>query len=237
MSKYLRFTEYRIIRVLMMEDLHVTAEQKFIFMLKERIDKLEDEMYHMKKKFEEHEGLESIHNASRFHYLNISYQGVKPKEEVLDIIFRNRDIYEPCFASWIVDDDENESDISIAIVTEKPLSCLVFKKLIVHDDIEINTYESIDYRMFRNLFFYESSKSLINFVDDAPMFYQACSMSGIVEYWWRYAYINDELAINPKMTNEPFTQSDNYSTNDNIQKDIHKRIYVDKDIAELVQID
>ena len=222
-----------------MEDLHVTAEQKFIFMLKERIDKLEDEMYHLKNKLEEHESLETIHNASRFHYLNISYNVSKiHKEEVLDTIFRNRDIYEPCFASWIVDDDENGSDINIAIVTEKPISSLVFKKLIAHDDIGVNTYESIDYRMFRNLFFYESSKSLINFVDDAPMFYQACSMSGIVEYWWRYAtYNNDEFAINTKMTKEPFTQSNNYSTSDCIQKEIHKRIYVDKDIAELLQID
>jgi hypothetical protein len=227
-----------------MDELEGTAEQKFMIMLKERMDKLEDKIASLEEKFKEHEDSDGNHSASRFHFFNISYKPVEQsetseclKKHMLDIIFHNRDIYEPCFATWKFVADEDDTSIKILIVTTDPVSSSKLTGSITHDEIEVISQDRLDYGMLRSLFFYDGVKCLVNYGEDAPMFYQQDGMKKKVEYWWRYIPEVVTGAINNViLTRDPFTSSDNYSASDMVQKYIHKCIYRDGDFAELLNI-
>jgi hypothetical protein len=220
----------------MIEEISGTSEQTFMIMLKERIDKLEDEVTSLRKKLEEHEALETIHNASRFHYLSLLHKKSLKLTDILNIVFRNRCAFEPVFASWKQynneDDDDDDCLIYIVIATSAPISYAVFQKLIEHEDIKIQNHESLDYAMLKTMFFCEHGS------EDVPRFYPSTNCDIQIEYWWRFCSDFDtDVDLNPYMSNDLFTISDNYGKSKLVQQYLERCIYSDKLFNDLLRFD
>jgi hypothetical protein len=222
-----------------MSDVWTTPDQRFMFMLMKRIEVLEDEISHVKTRFDQHEGQSNIHNATRYHYMKVCLIGhdIIGKEEmnnILNILFRNRVAFLPCFASWKI----TNNTLEIAFAVQDSLSVVVFRKYVEHNDMNIKQHIGLDYASFEKMFL---NKMLINDVDneiDPPIFhylYQE-NLETMLEYWYSRADgVCTDADLDWNTDNSLFTVSKNYKGSNSVlnQKYLTEEIYINSMLDKL----
>jgi hypothetical protein len=189
--------------------------------LEQTVMAIQSELETCKAHLKEHIAQPDIHSASKFHYIEVikDYsEGVSSKiatKEAMDIVFRNRNVFEPCFAAWYplydVDEVMNNHVTYFLIATIDTMSTLNFKKLIKHHSVMLE-HRSLDFALFKQ---FEMER------------FNSYTQGSKLEYWYydvneltnSYSW-NKEISTSqsPLMTNDQFSQSDNYIEGAEVQE-------------------
>lgn len=214
-----------------MEDIKSTPEQLFAIMMKERIDVLEDTVRQLQ---EDVKDLRLKSNQSLFHLFTLTINTVDDDEpcqslidSCLDDVFRHRDVYEPSFAAWTF----SSNTIRIAISLSEQIGEGQMKELIQSDGYTIENHNTLDFALFKELFYNES---VVEDDDNDAIFFPHPGFT--IEYWWRHTTDFDtDVDLYPHMTNQPFTKSDNYGRSASVQQYLREKIYVRKEWSDLLR--
>lgn len=205
--------------------------------LLKRIEQLEQKVYHLQEDITQcimelraHIHEKGIHNASKFHFIEAvkEFPSVVPDEDafsdIINILFRNRKEFLPCFAMWkVARDDGTLYVVSLLLSTYNPISTLEFKRLLFHHSMSID-YQSIDYGLFREI---ESKR----FRTCDLWYYDIKNLRNIYTDESIDKYLPETWSC--EMTDEPFTHSCNYKKDTRIQQFLEEYIR-DNDICALV---
>jgi hypothetical protein len=207
-------------------DIQGTSEQKFMIMLQERIDALEDKVRELSVQLDNQKNT----NKSLFYYFNIEAkeENIDNINDYLDEIFRNRNIFQPDFACWSHLDRFN--DFSIVMSISEPLSCATIEALLTSDKYTIMKTIPIDFALFKWLFYNDEDINKVStFHPDWDSDFQPGYFNNdYTEYWSRYVCeMETYIEIDMEMTTQPFTSSWNYNNSPVIQKYLMKKIFVD----------
>ena len=93
-----------------------TSEQDFLFMLKDRIDRLEDELLRLEKRI-----------TTRFHRWEC--QSIESKEQMLNRFFQDRVLLDPVFAAWYWNHHDDQTFLNLVVVTQVPHPPFIFQDL------------------------------------------------------------------------------------------------------------
>jgi hypothetical protein len=206
-------------------DIIGTSEQKFMIMLKERIDTLEDQVRELSKQLDNQKHT----NKSFFYYFRIEANDsrIEDIDVYLDEIFRNRNVYEPTFACWY--HYENDTEISVVMSLMKPISSISIETLLRSDKYAVVDMIPIDFALFKWLFYNDEDRHNIKEYspDWESDFEPGYFNNDDTVYWSRYVCeMETDIEIDRNMTTQPFTQSWNYDKSPRIQQYLKKKIFV-----------
>lgn len=190
-------------------ELNATPEQKFMIMLQERINTLEDELLQLEKRIQ-------TYTASQYHKIDIKLpfqEGdiLKTKlNEALNHIFHNRRKMEPVFAAWNWCISDQQLLITIVLTTKQHITEEQMKKYIHHPDMS--------YSCFQDLYlFIQYFQQYYHDEDEGDTYY-------CYEYWHsHYGFLQNFIEY--ELTDELFTESKNYNDSADLQKSLRKWIF------------
>lgn len=181
-----------------------TPEQAFIIMLKERIDRLEDELLSLEQRFQ-----------TQFHRIEI--QTTQSKLDVLNLIFKDRSIFQPVFAAWNWTQYNDQCFINIVFTTQRSVSQRFFQDLPGMYTPIPDLYTFVQY--FQTYFHDE---------DEGDTHYS-------YEYWHRYFGALFGWT-NVEWDDQPFMTSQNYSPNPLLQQKLRKWVFQNPSWIEILRI-
>lgn len=194
-----------------------TVEQKFMIMLQERIDKLEDQVLSLTNELNEQKELNKQLNLSRFYHISVDIEATNNGclHPYIDELFRNRSVFQPVFAAWRM---LGQNTLCMALALETPTSQFKMKQLMTSCLYTINSIVSLDHSLFKTFFYGDNQHT-----------FKESSV-----YWWRYVLYK---GFETHMTTEPFTSSTNYTGSFVAINIIYIKIYVDHDWFNLLGLD
>uniref|UniRef100_A0A6C0CQS8 Uncharacterized protein n=1 Tax=viral metagenome TaxID=1070528 RepID=A0A6C0CQS8_9ZZZZ len=190
-------------------EITATTEQKFMIMLHERINTLEDELLRLEKQ---------IQNSTSSHYhkidVKIPFQHgnnmTSKIKEVLNLIFNHRKKFEPIFAAWNWHISHEQLLITLILTTKYSITEEQMKKYIEN--------LSITYTAFYDLYiFIQYFNNYYHDEDEGDTKYN-------YEYWHSH-YGNLYNLTDYEFTDEPFTKSKNYNDSKELQYYLRKWIF------------
>lgn len=209
-----------------------------------QVQELEKSHKDLHQQFVDHDDDPTIHSASRYHYVEvkrhtpIGLKPVLPLFEIIDKVFEQRALYSPVFASWVYRVDESQEEegvndfiVKIIMVTTQRISSLVFSRLFQETGLDI-TYRSLDYLNFRRYLYDEKSRFHRRHLESNDEF----SMYGGLEYWYYLALtdFDNNLYLEPQMSEEQFSKSENYKKSSVVQQFIMDKVYEDNELDTLI---
>jgi hypothetical protein len=221
-------------------DMKCTPEQLFMIMLKERIDKLEDNVLQLTNELNQQQELYNESNKSLFFYIKITLEESDEVltqnefDEYINEIFKNRKDYEPNFACW----NNKGKDIYILFALDEPLLQKCMEQLLHSDKYVINTILPVDLALFKWYFYQNKEFGSLDANYDENIFFHMPDNHNFVEYWWRYTTdFETDQDLYPYMTDEPFTKSENYGRSHSVQEFLRKKIFIEHDWTDLLRLD
>lgn len=216
-----------------MNTLDGTSEQKFMIMLKERIDALEDQVRELSSQLDNQKHA----NKSLFYYFSIEANddNIQNIDVYLDEMFRNRHVYEPTFACWL--HYENHNDISVVMSLMKPLSSMTMEALLKSEKYAITLLIPIDFALFKWLFYNdEDINNVKQFHPDWDSDFEPGYFNNDdSKYWSRYVCeMETGVEIDRFMTTQPFTQSWNYNNSREVQNYLRKKVFVQHALSDVL---
>jgi hypothetical protein len=203
-----------------------TSEQKFMIMLKERIDALEDQVRELTTQLDNQKHA----NKSLFYYFSIeaNENSIENVNSYIDEIFRNRHVYEPTFACW--KHYKTNNDISVVMSLIKPISSMTMEALLKSDKYSIVDIIPIDFALFKWLFYNDENVDNVKeyHPDWESDFEPGYFNNDDTEYWSRYVCeMETDVEIDRFMTTQPFTQSWNYNNSPEVQDYLKRKVFVE----------